>query len=134
MTSIFVGNLPYDATEDDLWDVFLDCGYISSVWLSTMPDGSARGFGRVHFNDEAAAENAMAMYGTVLRGNALRIEPSLNPEGRGRAAVAPPRRSADASYGGASSSDRMRDRSSSASRAGASGRRGGGNRWIGRGR
>ena len=84
MRSVFVGNLPYDATEDDLWDVFLDCGYIESVWLSTHPDGQARGFGRVHFADAAAAADAVMLRGTNLRGNALRIEPSTRPAAAGR--------------------------------------------------
>ena len=43
---VFVGNLPIDVTEDDLWDLFLDCGYIKSVSLPLDDEGRPRGFGR----------------------------------------------------------------------------------------
>ena len=83
--SIFVGNLPYDATEDDLWELFLDAGYISKVWLATDKEGQPRGFGRITFADGTAVTAAMRLRGALLRGRRLRIEASLEkPEGSGR--------------------------------------------------
>ena len=78
-TSVFVGNLPNDVTEDDLWDLFVDAGYIQSVELPTFPEtGQPRGFGRVVFADQSGADAAMRLRGVQLRGTAVRVEPSNN--------------------------------------------------------
>ena len=94
MRSVFVGNLPYDATEDDLWDVFLDCGYIESVWLSTHPDGQARGPCALCRCRRGRRCGHASRH--QFEGNALRIEPSTRPvaAGAGMTHTRPDRRGA----------------------------------------
>ena len=75
-TEVFVGNLPDDASDDDLWDVFGDCGYIKEVEIERSERGDPRGFGRVAFVAADGAAAALRLAGTPLRGSRLRVEPS----------------------------------------------------------
>lgn len=56
---LFVGNLPYDATETDLREFFSSIGPLSTVILPTDRDtGKPRGFAFVEFEDPALAEES----------------------------------------------------------------------------
>lgn len=58
--NIYVGNLPFSATEADLRDLFADYGEITSVAVITDRDtGRSRGFGFVELADEALAGKAV---------------------------------------------------------------------------
>lgn len=50
-TTIFVGNLPFTATEDDLRSCFEGCGPITNVRMANDQDGNFRGFGHVVFQN-----------------------------------------------------------------------------------
>ena len=55
---LYVGNLPYSATEKSISDTFSQCGTVESVKLITDRDtGRSKGFGFVEMttNEEAAA-------------------------------------------------------------------------------
>ena len=57
---LYVGNLPYEVTEDDLQGLFGDVGAVASV--SVMRDretGRARGFAFVEMATEQDAQNAI---------------------------------------------------------------------------
>lgn len=52
--SIYVGNLSYDATEDDIRSVFSEYGSVKKVQLPTDRDtGRKRGFGFVEMDSDA---------------------------------------------------------------------------------
>ena len=52
--SLYVGNLPWSATEDDVRDLFAPYGEVTSVKLvSDRETGRARGFGFVEMASEA---------------------------------------------------------------------------------
>lgn len=54
---VFVGNLGFDTTEDDLWAHFEKCGGIDWVKIATFEDtGKCKGFGWVRFKTPEAAE------------------------------------------------------------------------------
>jgi RNA recognition motif-containing protein len=56
---LFVGNLPYDATESDLREFFLPVGPLSTVIIPIDREtGKRRGFAFVEFSDPAHAEEA----------------------------------------------------------------------------
>jgi RNA recognition motif-containing protein len=58
--TIFVGNLSYKASEQDLNDLFSEYGTVSSVKI--MKDnmtGRPRGFGFIEMEDDSAAEAAI---------------------------------------------------------------------------
>ncbi|MFC2153021.1 RNA recognition motif domain-containing protein [Actinomycetota bacterium] len=58
--NIFVGNLPFSASEGDLRQIFSDYGEIESVAIILDRDtGRSRGFGFVELADEALAQKAI---------------------------------------------------------------------------
>ena len=72
--SIYVGNLPWSATEDEIRNLFSTYGSVNSVNLVTDREtGRARGFGFVEMPAEAAAAAIQALEGTNLGGRSLRI-------------------------------------------------------------
>lgn len=86
---LFVGNLPYAATEADITDFFTQAG-VTVDTVNVMRDrftGEARGFGFVEINDDAAANKAIeACNGRDLLGRALVVNearPMVPREGRG---------------------------------------------------
>ncbi|MGD8379208.1 MAG: RNA-binding protein [Gammaproteobacteria bacterium] len=72
--SIYVGNLSFSATEDDVRELFEAHGAVESVKLISDRDtGRPRGFGFVEM-DQAAAEAAIkAINGTEHGGRSLRV-------------------------------------------------------------
>ena len=72
--SLYVGNLPWSATEDEIRSLFANHGSVSSVKLvSDRETGRARGFGFVEM-DEADAINAIsALDGKEVDGRNLRV-------------------------------------------------------------
>ncbi|NEP82442.1 MAG: RNA-binding protein [Okeania sp. SIO3C4] len=59
--SIYVGNLSYDVTQDDLSEVFKEYGSVKRVHLPTDREtGRIRGFGFVEMDTEAEEEAAIA--------------------------------------------------------------------------
>src|SRR5579872_5108737 len=71
---LFVGNLPYAATEADITDFFTQAG-VTVDSVNVMRDrftGEARGFGFVEIHDDAAANRAVeACNGRDLMGRAV---------------------------------------------------------------
>jgi RNA recognition motif-containing protein len=58
--NIYVGNLPFSATEDDLRSLFADYGDITSAAVITDRDtGQSRGFGFIELSDQARAGDAI---------------------------------------------------------------------------
>ena len=72
--SIYVGNLPWSATEDDIRDLFAAHGTVNSVKLVTDREtGRARGFGFVEMPSADALTAIEALGNANLGGRALRI-------------------------------------------------------------
>ena len=81
--NIYVGNLPFSATEADLRDLFADYGEITSAAVITDRDtGRSRGFGFVELADEELAGKAVGQLdgqdwdGRRLKVNKARPRPS----------------------------------------------------------
>ena len=81
---LYIGNLPFSATEDELRELFGRHGAIQSVNLVTDREtGRARGFAFVEFEDGSAAEAAMrALDGSNMGGRTIRVNEALE-RGRG---------------------------------------------------
>jgi len=77
--SIFIGNLPFDANDDDVWKAFEECGEIESVRLIRDSATSVgKGFGYVLFQDEASVALALRMEGNCKIGNRqIRVKPAM---------------------------------------------------------
>jgi len=72
---LYVGNLPFSATEDELRTLFERHGGVGSVSvISDRETGRPRGFAFVEMDDASGAEAAMrALDGTELGGRSLRV-------------------------------------------------------------
>ncbi len=69
---LYVGNLPFDVTEDDLRQLFEQHGGVHEVVLVTDRDtGRPRGFGFVEMDDEQANAAMSALNGTECGGRSL---------------------------------------------------------------
>ena len=73
--TIYVGNLSYDATEDDLRMVFADYGAVKRVSLPTDREtGRVRGFAFVDMTEDAEEESAIdSLDGAEWMGRQLRV-------------------------------------------------------------
>jgi RNA recognition motif-containing protein len=83
--SIYVGNLSYRATEEDLTAVFAEYGAVKRVQLPTDREtGRMRGFGFVEMNTDAEEEAAIAaLDGAEWMGRDLKVNKAKPREERG---------------------------------------------------
>jgi RNA recognition motif-containing protein len=81
---LYVGNLPFTATEDQIRDLFAGYGTPESVRLITDREtGRAKGFGFVEFANDDEARNAMsALNGQDFGGRALTVNEARPMENR----------------------------------------------------
>ena len=75
MTNIFVGNLSYQTTQDELQQAFQAYGNVERVNIITDRDtGQPRGFAFVEMSDAREAETAISqLNGAQLNGRALNV-------------------------------------------------------------
>jgi RNA recognition motif-containing protein len=82
--NIFVGNLAFSATEDDLRQLFEPYGAVEKINLITDRDtGRLRGFGFVEMPESREAQAAIAgLQGKELNGRALNVNEAKPREPR----------------------------------------------------
>ncbi len=75
MTNIFVGNLSYQTTQDDLYAAFSAYGSVERVNIITDRDsGQPRGFAFVEMTEKRDAETAMSqLNGAELNGRTMNV-------------------------------------------------------------
>lgn len=75
MTNIFVGNLSYQTTQEELYAAFSNYGTVERVNIVTDRDtGQPRGFAFVEMTNRSEAEAAMArLNGMELNGRAISV-------------------------------------------------------------
>jgi RNA recognition motif-containing protein len=75
MTNIFVGNLSYQTTQEDLHAAFASYGAVERVSIVTDRDtGQPRGFAFVEMTERRDAETAISqLNGAELNGRALNV-------------------------------------------------------------
>ena len=83
--SIYVGNLSYDVTENDLTGVFAEYGAVKRVQLPTDREtGRKRGFAFVEMGTEAEEAAAIeALDGAEWMGRSLKVNKAKPKEDRG---------------------------------------------------
>jgi cold-inducible RNA-binding protein len=75
---IYVGNLPFRATEEQIRDLFAQYGQVDSVAMITDREtGKFRGFCFVEMGDTAADSAIRALNGFQMEGRALRINEAM---------------------------------------------------------
>jgi RNA recognition motif-containing protein len=82
---LYVGNLPYTATDEDLRETFEAHGeLVSTLVVMDRDTGRSRGFGFVEYQDSESARNAIAaLDGTDMGGRSLRVN-EAHERGGGR--------------------------------------------------
>jgi RNA recognition motif-containing protein len=80
--NIYVGNLPWSVSEDDVRKAFAQYGQVSSVKLVTdQYTGKPRGFGFVEMDSEGGRKAIEALDGTDLGGRTIKVnEAKPSPE------------------------------------------------------
>ncbi|QDS72997.1 hypothetical protein FKW77_008967 [Venturia effusa] len=76
---VFVGNLGFDTTKDDLQNHFGQCGEIADIFMATFEDsGKCKGFAWVTFTDEEAG--IAAVRGWIIKGKEQDADSESEPE------------------------------------------------------
>lgn len=90
---LYVGNLPFTATEDAVRALFTPHGAVEKVSLITDRDtGQARGFGFVEMANADASRAMQALNGSSLEGRTLKINEAQDRPRDGGGASRGPRR------------------------------------------
>ena len=81
---LYVGNLPYKVTSDELNSLFSEFGdIVDAVVITDRASGRSKGFGFVEFADEAAAKKAVdAMDGKEMEERKLVVNFARPPRER----------------------------------------------------
>ena len=81
---VFVKNVPWQATEQDVETFFAGCGGIERVRIITDRETRrSKGFGFVTFKTESSARAAIAMSGKEFQGRVLYVNEATD-SGRGQ--------------------------------------------------
>ena len=80
---MYVGNLAYSVTDQDLKDLFSQSGAVESVAvISDKFSGQSKGFGFVEMADASGADAAMnALDGTEFKGRNIKVNEAKPREG-----------------------------------------------------
>ena len=83
--NIYVGNLSFDATDDELREQFAAFGEVDSVNIITDKySGISKGFGFVEMREKADGERAVQeLNGSELMGRAIKVNEARPREERG---------------------------------------------------
>lgn len=83
---LFVGNLSYSTTEDDLKTLFAQAGAVKSVALiKDRESGRSKGFAFVEFETQVEAEKAISMFdGKEFQGRQIKVNLARPREDRPR--------------------------------------------------
>jgi cold-inducible RNA-binding protein len=101
--NIYIGNLSYDVTNDDLLKAFTTFGDVTSAHIIIdRSTGSPRGFGFVEMSSRESALAAIAgLNGTLLKGRSITVN-----EARQRQGGFPGRNTGGGRFGGSGGSTR----------------------------
>ena len=93
MTKLYVGNLPFTATDEAVRTLFATHGTVERVSLITDRDtGRPRGFGFVEMSNADASRALQALNGTDFNGRALKVSEAQDRERSGGGDRGGPRR------------------------------------------
>ncbi len=85
MKKLYVGNLPFTTTEEDIKELFVPHGEVSSVKLITDRDtGRSRGYAFIELDDAAADKAIEALNGSDFGGRNLKVNAARERNDRER--------------------------------------------------
>merc|ERR1719337_326770 len=83
--AVMVMQLSDAVEEDDLWEIFEDCGTVTKVKLLYDRDtGKSRGMGFVDFEETEATDKAVKMTDTQVKGKAIYVKYNVPREPKGK--------------------------------------------------
>jgi RNA recognition motif-containing protein len=84
-SKLYVGNLSYSTTEDDLRTLFTEAGTVTSVALIKDRDtGQSKGFGFVEMSTQVEAEKAISMFnGRMVGAREIKVNLARPRDDRG---------------------------------------------------
>ncbi|OQX15261.1 MAG: RNA-binding protein [Desulfobulbaceae bacterium A2] len=83
--NVYVGNLPYGMTDDELRALFQEFGEVSRAQIVIdKPTGRSKGFGFVEMADNAQAEEAIkSLNDKMVKGRNIKVNQARPREDRG---------------------------------------------------
>ena len=83
-TKVYVGNLSYETTEDDLKELFSQHGAMSEVKLIIdRSTDRSKGFAFITFEDEQSAQSALALNDTEFQSRSIKVNIARERESGG---------------------------------------------------
>jgi RNA recognition motif-containing protein len=78
--SVYIGNLPYSASEQDIGNFFSGAGTVTNVRVVyDRETNRPKGFGFCEFSDQSGADNAVNMFnGVEFNGRQIRVNHANN--------------------------------------------------------
>lgn len=100
--NVYVGNLPYSTSSDDLREAFEAFGEVTSAnVISDRDSGRSKGFGFVEMSDASAANEAIEkLNGSEMDGRTITVNEARPREDRPRGGGGGGRRGGGGGYGG----------------------------------
>jgi len=91
--NMYVGNLAYTVTEEDLTEIFSEFGEIASInIIKDRYSGQSKGFGFVEMPDNSEADKAIkALNGSQLKDRDIKVNQAKPKSKRERGSRRPPR-------------------------------------------
>ena len=84
MKKLYVGNLPFTSSEEEVRELFSGHGTVESLaWITDRDTGRFRGFCFIEMEDAAAAAAIEKLDGSDLNGRPLRVNEAKPREDRG---------------------------------------------------
>lgn len=78
--SVFIGNLPFDVKDEELWEEFKEFGDIKYVRVIRNPTTfEGKGIAFVCFNEKKPAKRAIAKNNMMFRGRRIRVSKAVEP-------------------------------------------------------
>merc|ERR1719232_1202958 len=72
--SVYVGNVDYGATPEEVQEHFKSCGQINRITiLVDKYTGNPKGFAYIEFADEQSVQNSLLLNGSLFRGRQLKV-------------------------------------------------------------
>ncbi len=73
--TVFVRNLPYDSTEEEVGNIFKPCGEISSIrFVFNYQLNHFKGFCYIQFTDNSAVHKALNLNGKLIKGRNMVVD------------------------------------------------------------
>lgn len=75
LKSIWIGNVEYATTAEELHNIFSKCGTVNHITIKTDRDGNSKAFAYIEFMEQEAVAEAVKLDGTEHRGRVLKVSP-----------------------------------------------------------